>query len=279
MGDFSQFKYNKGNIIQGLNDLNSPTYKFHKLKRYSALHHPSGTTSSYTYYFDSLLKTKTDGKGQTTTFVYDKLNRLTEKQYPGGQKIIYAFSGENLGSVQDQVVSETTNFSYDSSYRLSSISNPRGAISYGYTADDQIQTYQVNSDPSVAFGYYDDGSVRTVTRSGDNPLTYYYLLTGQKSQVVYPNNAGVNLSYDDQGRLTGIINRKPDSSVLSSYSYGYDYNQATGSYSMKGYRTSMTDQLVQQEKYYFDNLYQLTRVSDPKLILGINTLEELEREA
>ncbi len=157
-------------------------------------------------------------------------------------------------------MSETTNFSYDSSYRLSSLSNPRGTIAYGYTAGDQLQTYQVNSDPSVAFAYYDDGSVKTITRSGDNPLTYYYLLTGQKSQVVYPNNSSVNLSYDDQGRLTGIINRKPDSNVLSSYSYGYDYNQATGSYSMKGYRTSMTDQLAQQEKYYFDNLYQLTRV-------------------
>ena len=260
-GKVSQFDYDKGKLIQVLDaNLNSTTYEYDKLKRLTTVHHPSGATSSYTYYFDSLLKTKTDGKSQTTTFVYDKLKRLKEKQYPNGQKIIYAFLGENLGSVQDQVVSETTNFAYDSSYRLSSISNPRGTISYGYTADDQLQNYQVNSDPSVAFSYYDDGSVKTITRSGDNPLTYYYLLTGQKSQVVYPNNASVNLSYDDQGRLTGIINRKPDSSVLSSYTYGYDYNQATGSYSRKGFRTSMTDQSAQMEKYYFDNLYQLTRV-------------------
>jgi len=68
------------------------------------------------------------------------------------------------------------------------------------------------------------------------------------------------LGYDDQGRLTSVINRKPDASILSSYSYGYDYNQATGSYSMKGYRTSMTDQSALEEKYYFDDLYQLTRV-------------------
>jgi RHS repeat-associated protein len=56
------------------------------------------------------------------------------------------------------------------------------------------------------------------------------------------------------------INRKPDMSVLSSYTYGYDYNYTTSSYTMKGYRTSMTNHLAQIEKYYFDNLYQLTRV-------------------
>jgi len=118
----------------------------------SALLRPSGL--NYPSYFDSLLKTKTDGKSQTTTFVYDKLKRLKEKQYPSGQKIIYTFSGENLGSVQDQVVSETTTFGYDSSYRLSSIVNPRGTISYGYTADDQLQTCQVNSDPRVALSSF-----------------------------------------------------------------------------------------------------------------------------
>jgi RHS repeat-associated protein len=49
-------------------------------------------------------------------------------------------------------------------------------------------------------------------------------------------------------------------SVLSSYTYGYDYNYATSSYTMKGYRTSMINNLAQMEKYYFDNLYQLIRV-------------------
>ena len=115
-------------------NLNSTTYEYDKLKRLTTVHHPSGATSSYTYYFDSVLKTKTDGKSQTTTFVYDKLKRLKEKQYPNGQKIIYAFSGENLGSVQDHVANETTNFSYDSFFRLSSISNPRGILSYSYSA-------------------------------------------------------------------------------------------------------------------------------------------------
>jgi hypothetical protein len=75
----------------------------------------------------------------------------------------------------------------------------------------------------LLFYYQIEGSlyllslVKKITRTGDNPLTYYYLLTGQKSQIVYPNNASVNLSYDDQGQLTSLINRRPDASVLSSY--------------------------------------------------------------
>jgi len=260
-GKVSQFVYDKGKIMQVQDaNLNTSTYDYDKLRRLTTVHHPAGPTSSYTYYGDGLLKTKTDGKGQTITYVYNKLKRLKEKQYPDGKKIVYTYSGEMMGSIQDQVANETTSFAYDPSYRLSSISNPRGQISYTYTATDQVQSYQVNSDPPVGLSYYDDGSVKNITRSGDSPLAYYYLLTGQKAQVLYPNNARIDYTYDDQGRLTSIINRKPDMSVLSSYTYGYDYNYTTSSYTMKGYRTSMTNHLAQMEKYYFDNLYQLTRV-------------------
>ena len=84
----------------------------------------------------------------------------------------------------------TTSFAYDTSYRLSSISNPRGAIAYTYTAADQVQTYQAGSDPAVAFSYYDDGSVKTITRSGVNPVAYSYLLTGQRSQSSTPTPPG-----------------------------------------------------------------------------------------
>ncbi len=64
----SQFDYDKGKLIQVLDaNLNSTSYEYDNLKRLTTVHHPSGATSSYTYYFDSLLKTKTDGKGQTKT--------------------------------------------------------------------------------------------------------------------------------------------------------------------------------------------------------------------
>ena len=44
-----------------------------------------------------MLKTKTDGKGQTISYIYDRLKRLREKQYPGGRKIRYTYTGETLG--------------------------------------------------------------------------------------------------------------------------------------------------------------------------------------
>ena len=266
-GKPTQFEYENGQLktVKDAN-LNTTTYEYDKLNRLVTVHHPMGQTTGYTYYGDSLLKTKTDGIGQTITYIYDRLKRLREKQYPDGRKIgynYYIYTGEMLGSIQDQIANETTYFNYDSSYRLSSVSNPRGTISYAYTAGDQIQTYQVNSEPAVSYSYYDDGSVKSITRSGENPLTYFYTLNGQKEQVHYPNNSRVDYGYDDQGRLTSIINSKPDASLLSSYTYGYDYDYAASSYTMKGFRTSMTNHLSQVEKYYFDDLYQLTRVDYP----------------
>jgi len=266
-GKPTQFEYENGQLktVKDAN-LNTTFYEYDKLSRLVTVYHPMGQTTGYTYYGDSLLKTKSDGKGQTISYIYDKLKRLREKQYPDGRKIrynYYTYTGEMLNSIQDQVASETTNFNYDSSYRLSSISGPRGTISYAYTAADQIQSYQVSSEPAVSYSYYDDGSVKSITKSGDYPLIYYYTLNGQKEQIIYPNNSRVDYSYDDQGRLISIINSKPDASLLSSYSYGYDYDYATSSFGMKGFRTSMTNHLSQVEKYYFDDLYQLTRVDYP----------------
>jgi YD repeat-containing protein len=193
----TEFEYEKGKFktITDTN-LNTTTYDYDKLSRLETVHHPMGGTTSYTYYADSLLHTKTDRKGQTTTFIYNKLNRLTEKQYPGVAKILYNYTYGLLGSLEEQLANETTNFGYDSSYRMNSVSNPRGALSYAYTAADQIQTYQVNSDPLVTYGYYDDGSVRTITKSGDQ-IRYYCTLNGQKGQVLYPNNSQVDFSHDD----------------------------------------------------------------------------------
>ena len=83
------------------------------------------------------------------------------------------------------------------------------------------QSVQVNSEAPTTYVHYDDSSVKSITKSGDQIL-YYYTLNGQKSQVLYPNNSRADFSHDNQGRLTSIVNRRPDASVLSSYTYGYD---------------------------------------------------------
>ena len=260
-GKVTEFEYDKGKLltIQDAN-LNTTIYGYDNMGRLATVDHPVGGTTTYTYYADSLLRTKTDRKAQTITYIYDKLKRMREKQYPDGKKIVYTYTGGMMGSIEDQVAVETTSFTYDSSYRVQSISNPRGILSYTHTAADQVQTYQVNADPVVSYDYYDDGSVRSITRAGDNPLYYSYTLNGQKEQVIYPNNSRADYAYDNQGRLVSIVNRKPDASVLSSYTYGYDYDYTTNSYGMKGFQTSMMNHLSQEEKYYFDDLYQLTQV-------------------
>ncbi len=86
---------------------------------------------------------------------------------------------------------------------------------------------------------------------------------------LFPNGQTRSYSYDDQGRLLQLANAHPTTGNLATYAYGYDLNNATSAYTMLGQRTSLTATVPAQSfssaltKYYYDNLYQLTRVDYP----------------
>ena len=97
---------------------------------------------------------------------------------------------------------------------------------------------------------------------------YTYTPLGQYQSVTFPNGQTRGYTYDDQGRLLQLANAL-GATNLATYAYGYDRNQATGQNTMLGQRSSMTATVpaqglsTAQSKYYYDPLYQLTRVDYP----------------
>jgi RHS repeat-associated protein len=206
---------------------------------------------------------------------YDHLKRVTRRDSAApyfnftfvGQKLTEVDQGDGYGWTQSDIMT------YDHSYRLWAASEgTRGTITKTYNLDDSVATYVVTSGPTASYTYYPDGSLNTIVWT---PITgqfkYAYLLTGQYQSLTYPNGGTRTYAYDNQGRLTSLINHDPVAGNLAVYAYGYDHNYTTGLDTMLGQRTSLTATVPVQSlnnhlfKYEYDPNYQLAKVTYPNV--------------
>ena len=256
-------------LLSSITDANGNTTGY----RYNArdlqfIDMPDGTSRYYSYWNGQLV-----GDPYFTSYGYDVEGRLTGAR-PGLSSggFGYFYTGDKLTTVTDSTGASRQyhTFSYDSAYRVASVTEEdRGTLSYTYTSDDHSATVSITGGPTATYTYYPDGSLGTISWS---PLAgqfkYSYNLAGQLSQVSFPNGQTRSYSYDDQGRLLQLANAL-GATNLATYTYGYDVDNTTGLSTMLGQRTSLTANVPAQgftnalTKYYYDPLYQLSRVAYP----------------
>lgn len=71
-----------------------------------SLTYPGGEIVRYTYYKNGLLKTATDGKGQTTSYEYDASGNLTRTVRPNGTEELCAYNKAGLLIEQKDICGE-----------------------------------------------------------------------------------------------------------------------------------------------------------------------------
>jgi RHS repeat-associated protein len=190
-------------------------FTYDPLSRLKSASNPESGTTSYQYYANGNLLTKTDARSITTTFVYDSLNRNTTIDYSntaispdithvydgatrGVGRLSESFAGGNLSV--GAVVEHTKIVSYDA------LGRPL----------DQRQRFKYN-------GQWQEYRTQ---RS--------YNLAGAVTSQVYPSNHTVSYNYDGAGRLgdngtqnfafTGNLG----DGVMRTYSRGNTYNALGG---------------------------------------------------
>ncbi|MBI2841427.1 MAG: RHS repeat protein, partial [Acidobacteria bacterium] len=249
---------------------NRTTYTFDELLRLKQILHPEGTTTQFTYTPLSQVETRRDRKNQLATFGYDDLGRLVTRQYPDGT-IAYEYSGPVISTVRDNAEGggeKLTSYVFDQSLRLTAVTNDRGVVEYQWLPGDMLGGYRVDAGSWINYSYYPSGDMHTIQRQGDaSPFEYTYLLDGARELLRYSNNSTVNYTWDDLGRVVTLTNLDPIGGLISRYSYVYDLDHSTAQFTKKGMRVAMTEDLSSgstgQERYFFDNLYQLTRTIYP----------------
>ncbi len=181
-------------LLSGITDLNGSnwTFGYTNMGRLQSRADPLGNTRQFTYDTRGRLNRTTYPDTQTMTRTYDNAGNLTRSLYSGGLDLLYTYDGLDRLLTANGVA-----FTRDAEGRVTATDNP-GTI----------------------FGaIYDDGG-RLATASYNNgafTVTYSYeSSTGLLSRVTDSlTNSRIDLSYDNDRRLTGITRSNGVNTTLS----------------------------------------------------------------
>jgi len=238
----------------------------------TALVYPDGSRESFAYECSGLKLSFTNRSGATESFTYDKRDReITSDWNDGTQSITKEYDAAGRLTLADNGVSKLS-FSYDASGRLVSqtqaisdvVSNGAFApevrtVTYGYNEDGERTTLGYPDGSGVKYDYEAHGWLSQIFDEGnESPLaSYNYDLVGNRTQTPRSNTIITTNAFDEEDRLTSIIDAAANQEPLSQLSY--QYNEV-------GNRTA-SDQLLHpaesdskhtQENYRYDAIYQVT---------------------
>lgn len=193
---------------------------------------PEGKSPSYRYDLDGNMMQLTDKNGNHTLYTYDSRDLLLSRTVQQtGDSVTYSYDvvGNRAGMTDE---SGTYAYSYDGTGRLLDIR--RGGlvqVSYAYDAVGNITELTDKKGFATTYTYDKNNRMLTAAYSG-KIATYAYDANGNRLSLTYPGGVSESYTYDKNDRLLTLTNKKPDQSVISSYTYTYDRT---------GRQTSKTD--------------------------------------
>jgi RHS repeat-associated protein len=143
--------------------------------------------AAYTYDRNGLIRSKTDGKGQTVRYIYDSLYRLTDVLYPDGEK---------------------ENFTYDEMGNLLTAGNETGT-----TANIYNQAGHLASAGDVRMSYDKNGNLVERT-DGRGKSQYRYDTLNRIREISAPNGEKISYAYSPLGERAMVRSGKSENQTL-----------------------------------------------------------------
>jgi YD repeat-containing protein len=216
------------------------------------------------------------GDGNSLTNFYNAENRLNGARLPSGTLVtnFYDFAGRitNRQAKVNGVTTETASYEYnlndavtvmtdntgnttnafDAAGRLSAIIYPTGArVSYGFDVLGRVTSLTNKASANgtayvTRYGYDATGNITNVTDPFNGVTTLEYDRVGRRTKRTLPNNVVTEWQYDWRDRVTNIVHRKVDGTVLASFGYvrnaGGEPSRITredGTYVLQGYDAAL----------------------------------------
>ncbi|MEM9991630.1 MAG: RHS repeat-associated core domain-containing protein, partial [Bacteroidota bacterium] len=205
---------NLSSITNALGGVTSFTYNNRDLLESMSF---GGDTKQYSYRDDNLLDTHTRPDGSTLSYVYDNQGRMTSDGYAS-----YTYDSRN--NVKTITKNGTTSFNYDDLDRLEDYNDIYGrTVAYQYDANSNVTRMTYPGGYAVNYTY-DDNNRLTLVRFNGNALSiaYEYFDDGRLKKVTYPNNTQTDYGYDAAARMTSLVNKFQNGTVISSYNFTLD---------------------------------------------------------
>ena len=174
--------------------------------------------TTYTYDTDGNLKTRTDPNAHLTTWTYDASERLTQMQNPIGTWKYTLDANDRLTRIETALgtatVTPTTdgliNYAYDRIGRRTGIdySDTTPDVTIAYDAAGR-RTSMADGLGSETYGYFANDWLNTVTRAGadaglNGTLTYGYDNAGNINARTYPDGTVTSAVFDNDERLASV---------------------------------------------------------------------------
>ena len=171
-------------------------------------------------------------------------------------------------------------YSHDASGNLTSVVGPNTDLVQIFDANSKLLTFtDQNLNKTIAYTNNELGSRASVTTPENNVISYTYdaaagldeikldgapiadydydaaghfdkLRTGRRQTLTRGNGVYTEFSYDTDSKIASIVHRKPDTTVLSSFSYEYD---------AAGNITQVTLANGDDVRYTYDDVDRLTQ--------------------
>jgi RHS repeat-associated protein len=233
--------------------------------RLTKIINPLGFETLYEYDDNNNLKKKTDANGQITEYEYNDYNELITVNYIGQAPpapTSISFTYDNVGNTLTWADGTYQgSYTYDELNRVLTVTTayplPLTAYTLSYTYDRFGNKESVTYPDSLGSISYEYDFMNRLTKLTAYPLTltteYEYDDASRLTKKTLSNGVYTDYAYDDANRLTSLVNKKSDTSVISSFTYTQDN---------VGNRETMTTS-EGTHTYGYDNTYRLLSADHP----------------
>lgn len=201
------------------------TYVYDSLKNLTAIRFADGNWLTNTY---SPITNRLTGirlpSGQTMSFQHDAYGRITNRNTTLGETANFGYNLANAVTVMSDGTGSTTNL-YDSAGRLIGINYPNGAIvRYALNVLGQISFVTNRASGSgtafiTRYQYDATGNITNIVDPFARVTRTEYDAVGRRTKRVLPNSVTTEWLYDWRDRITNVVHKRPDQSVMSSFGY------------------------------------------------------------
>ena len=290
LGDSTRYEYdNAGRLTRVTDALNiSVNYSYDKSGNKLSMTDGRGKVTSNSYGASSLLKTATNAEGKSTAYQYDLALNCTRLVDRNGNETFYNYDNRNL--LLSENVSQTgdsISYGYNAIGNRIQMTDGTGTLVYNYNNDDRLQNVIKGGTVQISYTYDTVGNISGITDKKGFSTTYTYdknnrMLTalytaagvnktttysydnnGNRQSLVYQGGVKEEYTYDKNDRLISLANKKPNNSIISSYTYTYDlagrqktksdsYGSTTNTYDAAG-RIKQVESPGKTTVYGYDN--------------------------
>lgn len=259
LSQVTQMSYDAAGNLTTLTDARSNAYGYlYDLRnRKTRMTYPDTSHEDWSYDAAGNRATYVTRAGQTETFTYDARSRETLADWSDATPdISHTYDAAGRMLTLNNAISALT-YTYDQANQMltekQDIADGPGpqTLAYTYDADGNQAGLTYPDSLALTYAYTARNQMSSVTAGSPPPLaTYTYDLAGNRLTKTLENGTSVNYTYDDANRLTGIVNQAAGSTFAS---LAYTYNTVNN-------RTSVTRETGSGDAYGYDATDQLTGV-------------------